>query len=285
MTDPTPKTSPPSQERIRQLQEKARFLRKNSLALNNRTLHAGGALSSAEIIAVLFYETLRLDPKNPTWPDRDLFINSRGHACEPIYVAMAELGFFPWSDLETIEDEGSHLHGLSATTTPGIEFSLGSLGAGLSLAVGAALGLRVQKRPGRVIIVTGDGELQEGMFWEAAMAAGHYRLDRLTVVVDRNGFQSNDRGTETVMRLEPLEEKFASFGFATRRIDGHDIPALLEAFSELPLVPNQPTAIIADTIKGKGVSFLENGHVHCGRFGRDYEPELLVQALQELENS
>jgi transketolase len=268
---------------VSRLHAKAKFLRYEGLKLNSRTLHAGAALSSADIIACLFYHVLRLDPKNPAWTDRDIFINSRGHACEPVYVAMADLGFFPWDDLQHVEDFGSHLHGLTATTTRGIEFSTGALGTGLSLAVGAALAQRVQKRPGRVVIVTGDGELQEGLFWEAAMSANHYRLDNLTVIVDRNGYQSNDRGTETVMRLEPLEQRFAAFGFETRRLDGHDPDALLTALESLPLAKGKPSVVIADTVKGKGVSFLESGHIHCGRFGRDFEMSLLEQALQELE--
>lgn len=269
---------------LRRLTEKARFLRLNALALNNRTLHAGGALSSADLLAVLFYHTLKLRPAEPGWLDRDIFINSRGHACEPLYVAMADLGFFPWEDLHSIEDDGCHLHGLSATTTPGIEFSLGSLGAGLSLATGAALGQRQLKRPGCVYILTGDGEIQEGMYWEAAMAAGHYHLDNLVVIVDRNRYQSNDRGTERVMGLEPLGAKFKAFGFAVTRINGHDVGAIVEALDALPIQRGKPSVIIADTIKGKGVSFLETGKVHCGRFGRDYDMELLEQALAELEN-
>ena len=265
------------------LRERAKFLRYEAVKLNSRTLHAGAALSSADIIACLFYHVLRLDPKNPAWADRDIFINSRGHACEPVYVAMADLGFFPWNDLQHVEDFGSHLHGLTATTTPGIEFSTGALGTGLSLAVGAALALRIQRRPGRVVVVTGDGELQEGLFWEAAMSANHYQLDNIVVIVDRNGYQSNDRGTETVMRLEPLEQRFAGFGFETRRVNGHDPDALLTVLETLPLAKGRPSAVIADTVKGKGVSFLESGHIHCGRFGRDFEMSLLEKALQELE--
>ena len=271
--------------RITQLQTKARFLRINSLALNNRTLHAGGALSSADILAVLFYDVLRLDPKNPLWPNRDIFINSRGHACEPLYVAMADLGFFPWQDLEQIEDFGCHLHGLSATTTPGIEVAMGSLGTGISIATGMALGLRTQQRPGRIFLLSGDGELQEGLSWEGALCAGKYGLDNLAVIVDRNKYQSTDRGTEMVMPLEPLADKFAAFGFAIRRIDGHDIGQILDACATLPVESGRPSCIIADTVKGKGVSFLESEHIHCGRFGRDYDPKILDLAIAELEGS
>src|SRR5207249_4422238 len=160
------------------------------------TLHACAALSSADIIAVLFYHTLKLDLLNPCWEDRDYFINSRGHAAEPIYAALADLRFFPIQDLQCVEEWGSHLHGLTAITTPGIEFSCGALGHGLSLGVGTALGLRTLKRPGRVFVVMGDGECQEGSVWEAAMSASHYQLDHLAVIIDRNHYQSSDRGTE-----------------------------------------------------------------------------------------
>lgn len=268
---------------IARLQEKARYLRRRGLGINGRTLHAGAALSSADIIAVLFYHVLKIDPKNPDWQERDIFINSRGHACEPIFVALADLGFFPEDDLNHAEEGICHLHGLTATTTPGIEYSCGSLGQGLSLGVGTALAHRALKKPGRVFVVTGDGEWQEGSGWESAMCAAHHKLENLTVIIDRNGYQSNDRGTENVMSLEPLHEKFAAFNWAVRRINGHDIAELIEATRVLPLEAGKPTMIIADTIKGKGVSFLEGEHNHCGRFGRDKNPALFVQALRELE--
>jgi len=275
----------PKLDRIHDLHSKGQQLRYGSLLLNGRTLHAGAALSSADIIAVLFYHTLRLDPANPAWEGRDIFINSRGHACEPIYVAMADLGFFPREDLERIEEKGCHLHGLSATTTPGIEFSCGSLGQGLSLGVGTAAGFRMRGRLNRVFIVCGDGECQEGSMWEAAMTASKYGLDRLTLIIDRNGYQSNDRGTEKVMPLEPLDQKFEAFGFAVRRIDGHNVESLVTTLDQLPFQPGRPSAIIADTIKGKGVSFLESGHIHCGRFGRDYDIAMYQQALDELRGT
>jgi len=267
------------------LAEKGRLLRYGSIALNGRTLHAGAALSSSDIVAVLFYHILRLDPARPDWAERDIFINSRGHACEPIYVAMADLGFFPESDLDRVEEDGCHLHGLTATTTPGIEFSCGSLGQGLSLGVGVALGRRALGAPGRVFVVTGDGECQEGSLWESVMTAAHYGLDRLTLIVDRNGYQSSDRGTETVMSLEPLDEKFRAFNWAVRRVDGHDPLALVEALEGVPFERGRPSVVVADTVKGKGVSFFESGHVHCGRFGRDIPEELFGQALEELAAS
>jgi len=285
VTERSPADLPVDASLLAMLRDKARHLRHGALALNNRTLHAGAALSSADIIAVLFYHVLRLRPHEPDWPGRDIFVNSRGHACEPIYVAMADLGFFPREDLARVEEKGCHLHGLTATTTPGVEFSCGSLGQGLSLGVGAALGLRARGKANRVFVVSGDGECQEGSVWEAAMTAGKYKLDHLTLIVDRNGYQSNDRGTEEVMPLEPLDAKFAAFGFATRRIDGHDLAALVRTITAAPLEPGRPTAIIAETIKGKGVSFLESGHVHCGRFGRDYDMAMLEQALRELERA
>jgi transketolase len=268
---------------VAELTQRARKLRTRGLALNGRTLHPGAALSSAEIIAVLFYHALRLNPSDPSWGDRDYFINSRGHGAEPIYVAMADRGFFPVDDLNHLEERGCHLHGLTATTTPGVEFSCGSLGQGLSLGVGAALGLRLRKRPGRVVVLTGDGECQEGSVWEAAMAAGHYKLENLVLIVDRNGYQSNERGTETVMTIEPLHEKLRSFGFAVKRVNGHNIGELVDSMDSLPFTVGMPSAVIADTVKGKGVSFLESRHVHCGRFGRDFDAGLLSAAIKELE--
>ena len=267
------------------LKERGNYLRRRGLAINSRTLHAGATLSSADIVAVLFYHTLRLDSGNPDWVDRDYYVHSRGHGCEPVYAAMADLGFFGMAELEHVEEWGSNLHGLAATTTPGIEFSCGSLGQGLSLGVGTALGLRALKRPGRVFVLSGDGECQEGSVWEAAMAASHYKLKHLTLVIDRNGYSSGQRGTEAGMALEPLDERFLAFGFGVRRVDGHDLEALVTAFDSLPFRPGAPSAIIADTVKGKGVSFCETGHVHCGRFGRDFDSQLLAQALKELEEA
>ena len=287
MTSSPPRSSA-HQDRVQlieYLRERAKFLRVKGLFTNNRTLHSGACLSSADIIASLFYYFLKLDPRKRNSPDRDVFINSRGHACEPIYVGLADLGYFPEEDLDHVEEGGCHLHGLTATTTPGIEFSCGSLGQGLSLAVGMALGKQAQGHAGKVCIVTGDGECQEGNLWEAAMAASHYKLDRLTVIVDRNGYQSNDRGTENIMSLEPLDERFAAFGFSVQRVDGHDMEKLVQALDRLPFAPGKPSAIIADTGKGHGVSLFENGNLqfgHCGRFGRDFPPALFPQALEEL---
>lgn len=273
------------QQLIEYLKVKATYLRQRGLAINGRTLHAGAALSSADIIATLFYHVLKINPQNPQWQERDIFINSRGHACEPIFVALADLGFFPADDLNHAEEGGCHLHGLTATTTPGIEYSCGSLGQGLSLGVGTALAHCALKKPGRVFVVTGDGEWQEGSCWESLMCAAHYKLEKLTVIMDRNHFQSNDRGTENVMCLEPLSEKFAAFNWGVRRINGNSIEELVNATGTLPIETGKPSMIVADTTKGKGVSFLEGEHNHCGRFGRDKESALFAQALQELETA
>jgi transketolase len=283
MTNSTPDKCNERPQLIERLKRKAKYLRQRGLAINGRTLHAGAALSSADIIAVLFYHVLKIDPQNPNWHERDIFINSRGHACEPIFVALADLGFFPESDLNHAEEGGCHLHGLTATTTPGIEYSCGSLGQGLSLGVGTALAHRALKKPGRVFVVTGDGEWQEGSGWESAMCATHYKLENLTVIMDRNHFQSSDRGTENVMSLEPLHEKFRAFNWGVRRINGNSIEELVDATGVLPIEEGKPSIIIADTTKGKGVSFLEGEHNHCGRFGRDKDPALFAQALRELE--
>ena len=267
---------------LTKLEEKGRFLRWRSIEMNIRTAHPGGALSSADIFAVLYYHVLDLDPKDPAWPHRDVLINSRGFACEPLYVALADIGFFPESDLDSAEEIGSHMHGMSSTTTPGVEFSGGSLGHGLGFGVGVALGKRAQSLRGRVIAFTGDGEIQEGANWEAAMAAGHYGLENFVWLVDRNRFQTSARGTEDTMSLEPLHTKMEAFGFAVRRIDGHDVGALVETFDALPFESDSPSAIICDTVKGKGVSFFEENRTHAGRFGRNLDFELQTAAIKEV---
>ena len=271
-----------TQELIERLEDKAKFLRWRSVEMNIRTAHPGGALSSADIFTVLYYHTLRVDPENPSWPDRDVLINSRGFACEPLYVALADLGFFPESDLAMAEEMGSHMHGMSATTTPGVEFSGGSLGHGLGFGVGVALGKRARGLDGRVMVLTGDGEIQEGANWEAAMAAGHYKLENFVWIVDRNRYQTSARGTEDTMSLEPLHTKMEAFGFAARRINGHDIGELVDTLEALPLESNRPSAVICDTVKGKGVSFFEENRTHAGRFGRNLDTALQDAAIKEV---
>lgn len=219
--------------------------------------HPGGSLSSAEIVAALYFHVMKHDPKNPRDPDRDRFILSKGHACPVMYAALAECGYFPKEELLRLRKLGSFLRGHPLTDLDhGIEATTGSLGQGLSFAVGVALGLKLDKNPRRVFCLMGDGEIQEGQIWEAAMSAPHYKLDNLIGIVDRNGLQI-DGPTETVMAVNPVADKWAAFGWRVLSIDGHDMEQAAEALAAPP-EPGKPTLIVAHTVKGKGVSFMEN---------------------------
>ncbi len=220
--------------------------------------HPGGSLSAADILAVLYWRVLRIDPQNPQDPDRDRFVLSKGHCSPALYAALAERGFFPREWLTSFRKLHSPLQGHpDMRKLPGVEMSTGALGQGFSTAVGMALAARVDGRDYRVYALLGDGECQTGQVWEAAMSAAHYRLDNLVAIVDRNGLQI-DGPTEQVMALEPLADKWRSFGWHTLVIDGHSFPAILEACEEARRVKGKPTAIIARTVKGRGVSFMEN---------------------------
>jgi transketolase len=233
----------------------------------------------AEILAVLYGGVMRLRPGEPTWPDRDRFILSKGHACAGLYAVLAEQGFFPVSELESFYQDGSALSGhVTHTNVPGVECSTGSLGHGLSIACGMALAGRSGSAPFRVFAVLSDGECDEGSTWEAALFAGHHRLDNLTVVVDYNRVQSLG-STDEVLRLDPLAAKWHAFGWHAVDVDGHDVNALRESLSAVPLVPGKPTCVVANTVKGKGVSFME--HQLLWHY-RTPQGEELARALAEL---
>lgn len=221
--------------------------------------HFGGALSAVEILACLYGGVMNIDPKNPVQEARDVFIMSKAHGCLALYTALAHAGYFPVDDLKTFEQNESELGGHpSMNPARGIEFSGGSLGMGLSQGVGMALGFRRKNLDNRVFVLLGDGECDEGSIWEAAMAAAHFKLDNLIVIVDKNKLQS-DGETSSVMDLGDVAAKFSTFGFAAYAVDGHDIPALCETFDKIAAEKNsRPKAIIAATVKGKGVSFMEN---------------------------
>ena len=240
--------------------------------------HPGGSLSAVELLASLYYTELRHDPSKPDWPERDKFILSKAHACPVLYVVLAHCGYFPKDELKTFRKINSRLQGHAHTTTPGVEMSGGSLGHGLSFGVGAAMAGKIDGSSSRVFVMLGDGECDEGQVWEAAMSASHYRLDNLVAIVDRNGIQ-NDRFTSEVMNLEPLADKWRSFGWHTIEIDGHSFPAVLGALEEARSVKDKPTVIVAATVKGKGVSFMENNPDYHGRAPN---AEQLEQALKEL---
>jgi transketolase len=220
--------------------------------------HPGGDLSAADILAVLFFRVLRADPARPHWIDRDRFILSKGHCSAALYATLAASGFFPHEQLRTFMQPLSALNGHpDRNKVPGVEANTGPLGHGLPIAVGMALGAKLDGRPSRTFVLTGDGELQEGSNWEAAMAASHFALDGLTLVVDRNRLQQGD-GTETTVALEPLADRWRAFGWAVTEVDGHDVGALADVLDRVPQETGRPTCIIAHTHKGRGVSFMED---------------------------
>ena len=240
--------------------------------------HPGGSLSEIDILTALYLGAMRHDPQNPAWPDRDRFILSKGHACPGLYAVLARCGYFPQQELSTFRTINSRLQGHAHTMTPGVEMNSGSLGQGLSFAVGTALAANLDKKGHRVYALLGDGECDEGQVWEAAMSAAHYGLDNLTAFVDRNRIQ-NDRFTSEVMELEPLADKWRAFGWNTLDIDGHDISQVLDAIAEARKTHGQPTVIIARTVKGKGVSFMENNPDFHGRAPNKEEYELAMGEL------
>ncbi|MCP2520912.1 transketolase [Candidatus Aminicenantes bacterium AC-335-A11] len=267
---------------IERLRKIAKKLRMNVIKMvtNAGSGHIGGSLSAAEIITALFFKKMRLDPRNPDWEDRDRFILSKGHACPIVYAALAELGYFPEEELFSLRKLGSRLQGHpDRQLTPGIEMSTGSLGQGLSVANGLALGLRLNKRNVKVYVLIGDGESQEGQIWEAAMTAGHYRLDNLCAILDYNQMQI-DGFIHEIKKLEPLNEKWRAFGWETIEIDGHSFSQIINAFEKADSIKGRPTIIIARTVKGKGVSFMEfNNYFH----GKAPTKEECLRALKELE--
>ena len=241
--------------------------------------HPGGSLSVTDLLTALVFHELRIDPNRPDWPDRDRLVLSKGHAAPALYAALAERGYFPREELLTLRQLGGRLQGhVDRGKLPMIEASTGCLGQGIGIAVGMALDARVAGRGNRVYAVLGDGECQEGSTWEALMAAGHYRLSNLVVVLDRNGIET-DGPTESIMGIEPVAEKFRAFRLRPIEIDGHDFPAILGALADARAHPDGPTAIVARTVKGKGVSFMEGQHSFHGKAPSKAEAE---RALVEL---
>ena len=219
--------------------------------------HTGGDLSAIDILNVLYNRVLNVSPETFSDPERDRYVQSKGHCVEALYTVLADCGFFPAEDLDTLCRYGSHLIGHPTRAVPGIEHNTGALGHGLAVAVGMALAARLDGRRYRVYTLLGDGELDEGSNWEGSLAAAHYSLDNLVVIVDRNRLQITGP-TEQVNALEPLADKFRAFGYAVREVDGNDIPALSAAFATVPFEAGKPSLLLANTVKGKGVSFIEN---------------------------
>lgn len=277
-------------ERVRALMLTAARMRK--LALETiRTAgsgHIGGSFSSIEIMTALYFEVLRIDPKRPDWPERDRFVLSKGHCTPALYTALAMRGCFPVERLKEFRRIDAHLSGhVEMRHVPGVDMSTGSLGQGFSAALGMALAGKMFKSSYRVYTVLGDGELEEGQVWEAAMAAGFHKLDNLVAIVDNNGLQL-DGTLEQVMNPQPIDKKFEAFGWETRTVDGHDIGRIVPALRE-EVPPGKPLAIIARTVKGKGVSFMENGvkwhggHPTPGEFERAFSE--LDHAIAQWEGS
>ena len=267
---------------IKEMEVVAKRLRRHIITMTGKagSGHPGGSLSAVEIVTSLYFGLLRHKPSDPQWSDRDRFILSKGHAAPLLYATLAECGYFPVEELLTLRQLDSRLQGhTDRTVTPGVEMSAGALGQGLSFAIGIALAGRLNSQKYRVYVLLGDGECDEGQIWEGAMATAHFKVDNLTAIVDNNG-QQIDGWNRDVMNLSPFNKKWQAFGWHVIEVDGHDFSQLIDAFNQAKLIKGQPTIIIAHTIKGKGVSFMENNLDFHGKAPNAEEVEI---ALKELE--
>ena len=266
-----------------ELQKQANEIRKGIIAAvhSAKSGHPGGSLSAADIFTYLYFEEMNIDPKNPKMEDRDRFVLSKGHVAPGLYAALAHRGYFPVEELTTLRHVGSYLQGHpDMKHIPGIDMSSGSLGQGVSVAVGMAAAGKYDKKDYRVYTLTGDGEIQEGQIWEAAMWAGHRKLDNLVVIVDNNNLQI-DGSVEDVCSPYPIDKKFEAFNFHVINIDGNDFDQIRAAFKEARETKGMPTAIIAKTVKGKGVSFMENAAGWHGKAPNDEEYEIAMADLEK----
>ena len=265
------------------LREKAVHIRKLILRMifNADSGHVGGSLSAVEILVTLYYQAMKHNAKNPDWPQRDRFVMSKGHGAPALYAVLADCGYFPEKDLDDFRRLGGHLQGHpSHNKTPGVEATTGSLGQGLSIACGMALGAKLRGDRQNYYVLCGDGEIQEGQIWEAALFAAGRRLDNLIAFVDRNRYQQNGE-TESIVPLHPLAPKWEAFGWDVREIDGHDFPSIIKAITHAQSVTGKPSMIVAHTTKGKGVSFMEN---KPGWHGKSLNAGELDAAFKELEH-
>lgn len=264
------------------LMKKAACIRKYIIeeVFSAKSGHPGGSLSCTDIFTVLYFDEMRVDVNNPKWADRDRFVLSKGHCAPALYATLALKGFFPEKDLVTLRKIDSYLEGHpSMTYVPGVDMSTGSLGQGISAAAGMAMAAKLDKKDYRVYSILGDGEIQEGQVWEASMAAAHYKLDNLTAFVDYNSLQI-DGSIQEVMNPEPIADKFVAFGWNVISIDGHDVEAIKDAIEQAKSVKGKPTMIVCKTIKGKGVSFMENNGAWHGSAPNQEQRD---QAIAELE--
>jgi transketolase len=269
-------------DEIKSLEQKAREIRREIIKMlcEAGSGHPGGSLSCVDIVTCLYFSIMRHDPEWPKWPDRDRFVLSKGHGAPAVYAALALSGYFPRDELKRLRKFNNILQGHpDMLRTPGIDFSTGSLGQGLSGACGMAISGKLDNKDYRVYVILGDGEIQEGQIWEAAMFSAHYKLDNICVFLDNNKFQI-DGLVNDVMRIEPIEKKWKAFGWHTIRIDGHNISEIIRASKEASGVKEKPTIVLADTIKGKGVSFMENNNSFHGVAPTKEEAE---RALKELD--
>src|SRR3989338_6860787 len=278
---------PLSDEKLNELKSVCKDLRKSILKMTHaaNSGHPGGSLSATEILTVLYFAIMKHDPHNPNWNERDRLVISKGHATPLVYSILAKAGYYKGDDLLTFRRLGSPYQGhIDRLKAPGIEASTGSLGHGSSLAIGMALGSRMDKLNNRIYLLNSDGELQEGSTWEAIMSASHYKLSNLTAIVDRNRIQL-DGWTEETMSLEPINKRYEAFGWHVQEIDGHDLNQIYDAIlltQEIGPKEHKPCVIISHTIKGKGISFMENQVKWHGVAPNDHELEI---ALKEIENS
>lgn len=263
------------------LREQAKKIRKDIVTMigQAKSGHPGGSLSAVEIVTYLYFEEMNINPADPKWDNRDRFVLSKGHAAPVLYAALAQKGFFPVEELTTLRKIDSHLQGHpDMNKVPGVDMSTGSLGTGFSAAVGIALACQMDHKANYVYTLLGDGELQEGQVWEAAMAAAHYKLNHLIAFVDNNGLQI-DGNIDDVMSPNPIDAKFAAFGWHVLSIDGHDFQQIAEAVAKAKAEKGKPTMIVAKTVKGKGISYMEN---QAGWHGSAPSEEQVAQALTEL---
>lgn len=267
-------------ENIEKLEDNAREIRKCVIQMIFKagSGHPGGSLSCVDILTALFFHEMHHNPLEPEWVDRDRFILSKGHAAPAFYTILAKAGYFSNEMLPSLRKIGSILQGHPVQKIPGVEVSTGSLGQGLSIATGIALAGKLDQKTYRIYSLLGDGECDEGQIWEAAMLASHYKLDKLTAIVDRNNFQI-DGLTENVMSLEPLAKKWEAFGWHAIQINGNKIADILAAFNEAKKISDRPTVIIAHTIKGKGISFIESNNAFHGKTLNDEEMKIAIQEL------
>lgn len=269
---------------IEELQAMAAAIRRDIIHMITvaQSGHPGGSLSAADIVTALYFRVMRVDPHNPDWPDRDRFILSKGHACPVWYAALAERGYFDKSHLDTLRKLDSILQGhADMKKTPGVDMTVGSLGQGLSAGLGIALSGKLRRKDYHVWVVIGDGEIQEGAIWEAAMAAAKWKLDNLTAILDLNRLQ-NDDFVAVTMPVDPAAEKWRAFNWHVVEIDGHQMPEIVAALERAKTIQGRPTIIIAHTVKGKGVSFMENV---AAWHGKAPSPEEAQRALEELGQS